>query len=203
MENVLTEKNFQRQTDPKPAPMIVKFTNFSNEDFTWTWNGIPYTFPAQSVKFMETGLANHFAKHLVNRELLKRGRENDTSPKVNSEGRIDNPFFLALYNQCIEPVNTDGTPMDQTKAEQEAIDLSVKTSLASKEMHSNIESPKPVKPVAPLTPNVGAAAKAEEPAEEKFEEIIPPDFDEDEVEEVEAEPTPAPVPAPKGKRKGK
>ena len=139
MENIITAKNFQKPTEEPKATQIVKFTNFSNEDFTWTLNKISYTFPAHSVKFMEIGVANHFAKHLVNRELLKRGRQNDTSPKKKEE----NPFFMELYNQCIEPVDSHGEPMDETKARQEAIDMTMKEKEGAN-MSSNID-PKPSK----------------------------------------------------------
>ena len=70
---------------------------------------------------MEAGIAEHFAKHLINRELLKDGRENDTSPKKPSE----NPFFFALYQKCIEEIPTDGSG-DQTSVEQDIIDRNMK-----------------------------------------------------------------------------
>lgn len=177
MENVLTEKHFQKPVQQTAAPLIAKFTNFSNEDFIHTWNGIPYTFPAHSVKFMEFGLANHFAKHLINRELLKHGRENDTSPKPNSEGVIENPYYMELYNKCIERVNTDGQPMDQTKAEQEAIDMSIKANLKEGEgMNSNMNPDNKGK-------NKGKNKAPESPVvpkeEEEFEELLPPEGDDE------------------------
>ena len=49
----------------------MKFTNFSNEDFTWKWDNIAYSFKAGSTVYMEDWKARHFAKHLVNRELQK------------------------------------------------------------------------------------------------------------------------------------
>ena len=51
----------------------IKFHNFSNEDFTWKWDGISYTFPAGSTMFLENFKAEHFAQHLVDRELNKLG----------------------------------------------------------------------------------------------------------------------------------
>jgi len=88
--DIVTEKHFQEPTEA-PAIRVLKLTNFSDETFTYTWNKVPYTFKPGEYKYMEAGIANHFAKHLINRELLKDGRENDTSPKKPSE----NPFFMA------------------------------------------------------------------------------------------------------------
>lgn len=50
------------------------FLNWSDESFEWTWNNVPYTFPAGKAMYMEEYLCNHFAKHLVDRELLKQDK---------------------------------------------------------------------------------------------------------------------------------
>ena len=47
------------------------FKNFSNELFTWKYDGIEYEFEAGDVKPMERGEALHFAKHLVDREMMR------------------------------------------------------------------------------------------------------------------------------------
>lgn len=52
----------------------IKFRNFTNESFTWKWNGNPFTFPAESEIYLEEGEARHFAKHLVDRELNKANK---------------------------------------------------------------------------------------------------------------------------------
>ena len=51
----------------------IQFHNFSDEDFTWKFDGIAYNFPAGSTMFLEDFKAEHFAQHLVDRELNKRG----------------------------------------------------------------------------------------------------------------------------------
>lgn len=119
---IITEQNFQRTEKVKTVPKIVKFINFSNEDFTYTWNKVPYVFPAGEFRFMEKNLGDHFAKHLVNRELLKLGKENDTSPKPK-DGNVygDNESFKELYMKAIEGVDT-GSTTDKTALEQEVID---------------------------------------------------------------------------------
>jgi len=51
-----------------------KFKNFSNEDFTWKFDGVPYTFPAGGEMYLESERADHFALHLIDRELNKAGK---------------------------------------------------------------------------------------------------------------------------------
>lgn len=91
----------------------VLFTNFSTESFTGYWDGKPKKFePGQSV-YMQDYLANHFAKHLVNRELLKLGFERSTSPKRPE----DVPEFMELFNKAVTPEADDemeptGDPVD-------------------------------------------------------------------------------------------
>ena len=53
----------------------VLFRNWSNEDFTWTWDGTPFSFPAGREMYLQDYLADHFAKHLTDREMLKDGIE--------------------------------------------------------------------------------------------------------------------------------
>lgn len=83
------------------------FTNFSTEPFTGYWDGKPKTFQAGQTVIMPDYLARHFAKHLTNRELLKLGKERDTSPKVKvrQDGTeyVDNINFLELFNKAYKP----------------------------------------------------------------------------------------------------
>lgn len=51
-----------------------KFKNWSSEEFTWKYDGVPHTFPAGMEIFLESPKADHFAKHLVDRELNKLGK---------------------------------------------------------------------------------------------------------------------------------
>ena len=47
----------------------VLFTNFTAEDFEPTWNSVPYPIAAGQSMMLETGIAETFAKHLIDREL--------------------------------------------------------------------------------------------------------------------------------------
>mgnify|MGYP001586839287 CR=1 FL=1 len=83
------------------------FVNFSSEPFTGAYNGKTKTFaPGQSL-YMPDYLAAHFAKHLTNRELIKRGKETATSPKFPEQV----PDFMELFNQaCIPDKDEDLSP---------------------------------------------------------------------------------------------
>ncbi len=90
------------------------FINFTNEEFKGYWDGKGKTFkPGQSL-YMPDYLAKHFAKHLVNKELVridKTGKsvykkgETFTSPKKPE----DVPIFMELFNKAykLEKSNSD------------------------------------------------------------------------------------------------
>jgi hypothetical protein len=57
------------------------FKNWTVEDFTWKFDGIPYTFKAGQEMFLEDFKAEHFAKHLTDRELTKGGFHTNNEEK--------------------------------------------------------------------------------------------------------------------------
>lgn len=75
------------------------FHNFTDEVFTGFWNGKPKTFKPGDRVLMPAWLAEHFAKHLTNRELIKANKEVYTSPK--QPGQV--PEFMALFRKCFIP----------------------------------------------------------------------------------------------------
>jgi len=50
-----------------------RFTNFSNETFIGVWNKEQFPFKAGETMLLQGYLADHFAKHLIDRELGKLG----------------------------------------------------------------------------------------------------------------------------------
>jgi acyl CoA:acetate/3-ketoacid CoA transferase alpha subunit len=46
-----------------------KFTNFTDKDFTHSFDGVPYTFKAGETIMLEDFKADHFAKHLVDQQM--------------------------------------------------------------------------------------------------------------------------------------
>jgi hypothetical protein len=49
------------------------FTNWTLNSFTYPWNSEPITFEAGESKLLPEYLADHFAKHLTDKELHSRG----------------------------------------------------------------------------------------------------------------------------------
>ena len=90
-----------------------KFVNFTEEEFTGYWDGKPHVYPAGASEFMPDYLAKHFAKHLVNRELLRVNKDGTllykdgdkmTSPKEPK----DVPLFMKFFKKaCIEEEEED------------------------------------------------------------------------------------------------
>lgn len=76
---------------------MVQFVNPFKEKFTWTWNSEPYTFIPGKNYYMEDWKAKHFAKHLVDRELLANGK------MVNDQTRD------ALLKKCIHDDEEEGS----------------------------------------------------------------------------------------------
>lgn len=84
------------------------FTNFSIEKFIGFWNGRPDPFEPGQSKYMSDNLARHYAKHLVNRELIRTDGNGNliypngdqaTSPKIQE----DVPQFMELFNKAYTP----------------------------------------------------------------------------------------------------
>jgi len=48
---------------------VKKFKNYSEDDFIYSFDGVPHTFKKGMEIFLEDYKAEHFAKHLVDREM--------------------------------------------------------------------------------------------------------------------------------------
>lgn len=86
------------------------------------WDSVAYKFAAGEKMYMEEWKARHFAKHLANRELLRVGRENDTSPKVKPNGETDNPIFNEYFYKAI--IDTEHV-VDESRAVTDALNLNL------------------------------------------------------------------------------
>lgn len=102
---------------------LVKFHNWTSEDFTGMWNSKPEYFKAGESKFMEEWRANHYATHLTNRELLRRGYENDTSPKFPDK----NARFMEYFKKAYIPV--EGEAKSDEEVRNEAINRNLNEEL--------------------------------------------------------------------------
>lgn len=92
----------------------VLFTNYSDEDFSHTWDRVRYDFPAGESKMLEGSLAAHFAKHLAVRELNKKD-------KNTGGGALKIEMSKALGSTAIEAE-------DKTKLDQEILNANDKLS---------------------------------------------------------------------------
>lgn len=99
-----------------------EFVNFTNEEFIGYWDGKGKKFaPGQSVT-MPIYLAEHFAKHLVNRELLRKDKKGNLvhvngDKFVSPKKPLEVPLFMELFNKaCIrdeeEGVGSQGDDVD-------------------------------------------------------------------------------------------
>lgn len=76
---------------------VACFYNFSDHSFTWSWGNEPMTFAPKEKKFMPAFLAQHFAKHLVNRELHRMGLDHEVNPKQPEDAPTFNKLFRTAY----------------------------------------------------------------------------------------------------------
>ncbi len=84
------------------------FNNWTTEPFTYFWDGKGRTVPSGKSLWMPEYLARHAAKHLTNRELLRRNKQGKyvypggdkmTSPKFPEQV----PMFMELFNRAFIP----------------------------------------------------------------------------------------------------
>lgn len=142
------------------------FINWTDEAFVGHWNGKGKTFEPGYRAVMPEYLAEHFAKHLTNRELIKIGKETATSPKFPA----DQPAFMELFNKAF---------IGQTvEKEEDDIDGLISTAANEPSMDVKTEAPAPLTQGSPAAAQ--AAANAAPVAEEGATVITGPDDGEEE-----------------------
>lgn len=122
----------------------VIFINWSSHEFTGYWNSVPHNFAPGEKKYMEEWRAKHFSKHLANRELLRDGHENDTSPKMK-DGKYDNDRFNEYFNKAIidvedQPSEPENVGLDVLNRNLPELNTGLKEAKKSKK---NKPAPKP------------------------------------------------------------
>lgn len=83
-----------------------KFVNFTNEEFTWKFNGIPFTFKPNQEMYLEAEKAEHFAKHLVDKEMNRLNIPTNMMAKRNE-----------LLEKCF-PTDEVVTPLEALNIEE-------------------------------------------------------------------------------------
>jgi hypothetical protein len=157
------------------------FTNFSNIEFIGYWDGKPKKFkPGQSL-YMPDYLAKHFAKHLANRELLRKDEngnsiykdgEKFTSPKRPQ----DTPVFMELFDQAYK---VDETEEESLGSEGDDVDSLIGS------VNKNHEQSESTTKDEPTANEIVQKAKEQKGPQNPNEPqiIVPPDFDEDDDNE--------------------
>ena len=103
---------------------VKEFKNFSDEAFTCGWDGVNITLkPGQSLH-MEDWKADHFAKHLVDREMYKENGNRDDLNVPSTRNK-----FL------VQALPVDGEEVDVS----EIIDKNVKKAKKTKKVEKEAE----------------------------------------------------------------
>lgn len=112
-----------------------KFTNFTKHAFTASYDSQARTFQPGQSSFMPDYLARHFAKHLVNRELLRKNMDGTlvyphgdkmTSPKFPEQV----PQFMKLFELAYTPDN------DVSVEKKSAVDVEIEVANRNREVES-------------------------------------------------------------------
>ena len=115
----------------------VLFTNFSNEDIEVFWDGVGRKYKAGESKYLPDYLAEHSARLLTNRELLRLGQERSMSPKKPE----DFPEYMKLFNKAYTPDENEAPEAPKKNA------LDVEIEVANKNRENKPESVDPSPPV--------------------------------------------------------
>lgn len=82
--------------------MAKLFTNYTTEDFTHAWDGKFQTFPAgKTVPISNDALAEHFAKHFINREIIRDKKDDQL---------LDETVRASYREKCLKDVELPSMP---------------------------------------------------------------------------------------------
>lgn len=136
------------------------FVNFTNRDFTGFWDGKPKLIKAGQCIYMPDYLAKHFAKHLVNRELINAKKETLTSPKRPEEV----PEYMELFNKAYIPDEDKEKTITQ---KEDDIDVQIEVANKNKELKKEADKkPDSSQPQTILSPDFDEEEKPEDKPEE-------------------------------------
>ena len=138
------------------------FHNFDSEPFTGYWNGKPKTFRPGEKLHMSSPLAEHFAKHLTNKVLMRMGGINETYTSPKNPAQV--PVFMDIFRKAYIP---DGKQVEEGSVD-DVIAASVQPSM-------DIEPKKPQN----IDQGPAAALAAEDSAPDGEPQIISTPDDDD------------------------
>jgi len=88
---------------------IVRFVNFTDEDFVGKWGGVPQLISAGQSVPMEDWRARHYAKHLINRELQRVVNGQEKYPNGSKLTSPRKPEEIPLWNELLaKAIVTEG-----------------------------------------------------------------------------------------------
>jgi hypothetical protein len=100
-----------------------KFKNFTTEDFTWKFDGVPYTFKAGQEIYLEDYKAEHFAKHLIDAEMNRLGMVTNMQVKRNELNALCFPTDEVVTPLEAMQINEKAKPKKGKKVEKEFEEL--------------------------------------------------------------------------------
>lgn len=93
-----------------PTLKSVRFTNWTEEDFTHTWDRVPYTVKAHETIVLQDWLASHLAKHLAEREL---NRENQGIKREDQKDTFFTPKKQEFINRALGTVVSEANTSNE------------------------------------------------------------------------------------------
>lgn len=138
-------------------PTATRFTNFSKKDFNGIWDKEEFLIKAGESVMLQTYLASHFAKHLIDRELTTQGIPTNHKVKRNE-----------MLDLCLGKVKVEAT--SQVKLETEMLN----------QKEEKVEEPvsQPVETAPVVTEPVTAVTTPEEVKEIAIEDMSRKQLDE-------------------------
>lgn len=112
------------------SSQALQFKNFTDTDFTHSFDSVPYTFKAGQTIYLEEFKAKHFAKHLVNRELnAKNIATNNLSERAKLEAQCFpseeavTPLEALNINETAKAIEKKKKTVKKVDEEEEFADL--------------------------------------------------------------------------------
>lgn len=90
------------------------FTNIDKEDFVGMWGGEEYLIKAGETKAFPSFLVDHFAKHLVDKMLLRDGVANYTNPALRE------PLLAKIKGEVVIPAEKEEEKTEGEIVKEEA-----------------------------------------------------------------------------------
>lgn len=112
------------------------FSNWTNSDFTGIWGGVATLVKKGETIELPMFKAYHFAKHLVNREIVKQGDNIQDSPEARRPleektiaeitANVDSPAMATLKEKIKEQIKVEGGEKAEMKNADVAQESTVK-----------------------------------------------------------------------------